>query len=146
MELRVICAIGECWPTARSHSDSSEPATKVRNSGVKDGSNEWSKSETWRFTNFETALSLLPSLRKEARGCSETSRANLWSQRAVAQRCASYTYAWPSDALREPRSICRHYFLCSRLPLLQSAFTKSESVALCIVTAADSLALSMEGR
>jgi len=64
MELRVICAIGEYWPTARSHSASSEPATKVRNSGVKMGSHEWSKSETSRFTNFETALSLLPSLSK----------------------------------------------------------------------------------
>jgi len=63
-ELRVICAVGEYWPTARSHSASSEPATKVRNSGVKMGSHEWSKSETSRFTNFETALSLLPSLSK----------------------------------------------------------------------------------
>jgi len=59
---------------ARSHSESSEPATKVRNSGVKVGSNEWSKSETSRLTNFETASSLLPSVSKEARGCSETSR------------------------------------------------------------------------
>lgn len=76
-ELRVICAIGECWPTARSHSESSEPAIKVRNSGVKVGSHEWSKSETSRLTNFEIALSLLPSVRKEARGCSETSRTSL---------------------------------------------------------------------
>jgi len=60
---------------------------------------------------------------------------NSWSHRAVAQQCAIYTFAWPSGALREPRTVCRHYFLFSRLPLLQNAFAKSESVALFLVTA-----------
>ena len=77
-KLRVICAIGgECWPTESSHSDSSESATQVRNGGVKMGSHEWSKSETSIFTNFQTALSLLPSLSAEAWGRRENSRTSL---------------------------------------------------------------------
>ena len=66
IELRVTCKIRECWPSAWSHPDSSEPVTKVRNNVVKMGSHERSKSETSRFTKFETALSLLPSVRTEA--------------------------------------------------------------------------------
>jgi len=144
-ELRVICAIGECWPKARSHSESSEPAIKVRNSGVKVGSHEWSKSETSKLTNFETALSLLPSVRKEARGCSETSRMSLlkWtrSRTAVCKLHICLTFrrlAWAAHCLQALLSLLAPTFDKER-------FHKAWKAALCIVTAADSLALSMDG-